>query len=231
MALHRQVFYGRPGGATHLRSDTATHGGGRGEGRRLRHQQGCAQRTTAGQYNTKARPAGKAGGCVVPAEEARAESMIVVGVCCVCDGCGLKQVWQGSEPANLNGRGKGPLGESSTLASSESQMLWFSAPSRSAGVLLTSLVATLGRTQNAYRRVALCSRRPTGGRREHNRLWRALRRATDSAGGGRPVLGALRQPDLGARRWCRAAGRVHRGRLVQAAPAGESAVRQPALRQ
>ena len=54
---HRQSFYCRPGGATHLRSGTATDGGGRGEGRRLRHQQGCAQQRTARQCVAKARPA------------------------------------------------------------------------------------------------------------------------------------------------------------------------------
>ena len=57
VAWHRQGFYGRPGGATHLRSGTATDGGGRGEGRRLRHQQGCAQQRTARQCIAKARPA------------------------------------------------------------------------------------------------------------------------------------------------------------------------------
>ena len=73
---HRQSFYCRPGGATHLRSGTATNGGGRGEGRRLRHQQGCGiSKDSASVHCEGTACGGKAGGCVVPAEEARAESM------------------------------------------------------------------------------------------------------------------------------------------------------------
>ena len=53
-------------------------GGGRREARRLRHEQGCAQQEdSACQCTARSRPAeAKRGRCIVPAEEASAESMM-----------------------------------------------------------------------------------------------------------------------------------------------------------
>ena len=195
VAWHRQGFYGRPGGATHLRSGTATDGGGRGEGRRLRHQQGCAQQRTARQCIAKARPAEakRAGAsCLRRRRERRA---------CRRRGCALDGKSGGREkrgflPALHDSQVRRraaqwltwPLAQPSTipraafLNPSSAPPLCAMPPSTHPILAVKRAVELAARVQknsfpgllphaqptrpdeNADRRVALWSRRPTGGR-------------------------------------------------------------------